>query len=237
VTDGPSGGPRRFATTRWSVVLATRDSDAAASRAALSDLCAAYWYPLYADARRRGAVSADAADLVQGFFAALIEKDWAADADPDRGRFRTFLVVAFRRFVSHEREKAMAVKRGGGAVLSLDVDAAESRLSSEPRHEATPERAFERRFALTLLARVSARVRAERPGDADLLPFVGEPGEERPYAEIAAARGSSEGAVKAAVHRLRAHWRDVLRAEVRETVAADSDVDDEIRHLMEMVAG
>jgi RNA polymerase sigma-70 factor (ECF subfamily) len=107
----------------------------------------------------------------------------------------------------------------------------------EPVDATTPERAFERRFALTLLARVLVRVRAERPDDADLLPFVGGPGEPRPYADIAAARGTSEGAVKVAVHRLRAHWRDVVRAEVRDTVADERDVEDEIRHLLDVVGG
>jgi RNA polymerase sigma-70 factor (ECF subfamily) len=226
-----------FATTRWSVVVAAGDSDAGTARAALSDLCGAYWYPLYADARRRGASVHDAADLVQGFFAALIEKDWVAAADPERGRFRAFLVASFRHFASNERAKERAEKRGGGDVVSLDVGSAESRLSMEPIDATTPERAFERRFALTLLARVLTRVRAERPDDADLLPFVGGPGEPRPYADIAAERGTTEGAVKVAVHRLRAHWRDVVRAEVRDTVADERDVDDEIRHLLDVVAG
>lgn len=235
MTADPPGSPR-FATTRWSMVVAAADSDPLAARAALSDLCRAYWFPLYADARRRGATSADAADLVQGFFAELIEKDWVAAADPDLGRFRTFLLVAFRRHVGHERDKARAAKRGGGAVVSLDVTTAESRLSLEPADTRTPERAFERRFALTLLARVLERVRAERPGDADLLPFVGGPGEARPYAEIAAARGVSEGAVKVAVHRLRDRWRETLREEVLATVADEADVDDEIRHLRDVLA-
>jgi len=236
VTDGAPAGRASFATTRWSVVVAAAESDPAAARAALSELCGAYWYPLYADARRRGAASADAADLVQGFFAELIEKDWVAVADPDRGRFRAFLLTAFRRHAGHERERARAAKRGGGAVVSLDMTNAESLFSLEPADTRTPERAFERRYALTLLARVLGRVRVERPGDADLLPFVGGPGEARPYAEIAAARGATEGAVKVAVHRLRERWRDVLRDEVRATVADEADVDDEIRCLMDVVA-
>ena len=237
MTDGEASRPRRFATTRWSVVLATADSDADVARAALADLCSAYWYPLYADARRRGAASADAEDLVQGFLAALIEKDWAAGADPDRGKFRTFLVTAFRRFASHERERERAAKRGGGAVLPLDFSSAESRYHAEPVDPRTPDRAFERRWALTLLGRALDRVRATRPEDADLLPFVGGPGDDLPYAEIAARRGSSEGAVKVAVHRLRARFREALRAEVRDTVSDEADVDAEIRHLREAVAG
>lgn len=237
MTDGAPAGRASFATTRWSLVLAAADSDPAAARAALADLADAYWYPLYADARRRGAAPADAADLVQGFFAELLEKDWVASADPARGRFRAFLLTALRRHAGHEHERERAQRRGGGAVLSLDVAAAESRLSIEPADTRTPEREFERRFAFALLARVLDRVRAERPVDADLLPFVGGPGAARPYAEIAAARGTSEGAVKVAVHRLRERWRAALRDEVRATVADESDVDDEIRCLMDVVAG
>jgi len=230
-------GPRDFATTRWSVVVAAGGPTGADARAALETLCGTYWYPLYADARRRGADVHDAADLVQGFFAELLAKDWVAAADPERGRFRAFLVTAFRHFASHERDKARAVKRGGGDVVQLDVGVAESRLAREPIDAMSPERAYERRFALTLLARALERVRAERPEDADLLPFVGGPGETRPYAEIAAARDVTESAVKVAVHRLRARWRDAVREEVRAVVADEADVDDEIRHLMEVVAG
>jgi DNA-directed RNA polymerase specialized sigma24 family protein len=236
VTEGVPPGRASFATTRWSIVLAAAGSDPAQVRAALSDLAAVYWYPLYADARRRGATSADAADLVQGLFAELIEKDWVAAADPERGRFRAFLLTAFRRHAGRERDRARTAKRGGGAVLRLDFTTAESRLSLEPADTRTPERAFEQRFAFALLARVLDRVRADRPGDEDLLPFVGGPGAVRAYAEIAAARGTSEGAVKVAVHRLRERWRDTLRDEVRATVAADADVDDEIRHLMDAIA-
>jgi RNA polymerase sigma-70 factor (ECF subfamily) len=235
VTD--ARGSPDFATTRWSVVVAAGGPTGVDARAALETLCRTYWYPLYADARRRGADVHDAADLVQGFFAALVEKDWVADADPARGRFRAFVVTAFRHFASHEREKDRAAKRGGGAVVSLDVASAESRLAMEVADDRSPDRAYERRFALTMLARALERVRAERPGDTELLPFVGGPGEARPYAEIAAARGVTESAVKVAVHRLRAHWREVVRAEVRETVADERDVDDEIRHLMDVVAG
>lgn len=225
-----------FATTRWSVVLAAGGADTSAARDALATLCATYWYPLYAYARRRGADRHAAEDLTQGFFAMLLARGSVAAADPERGRFRAFLLTAFQRFASNERERAAAQKRGGSALaLSIDFDQGESRFTNEPSHEMTPEREFERRFALALLARVLERVRAERPGDADLLPYVGGAGDARPYAEIAASRGASEGAVKVAVHRLRARYRECLRAEIRETVAQDADVDDEIRHLLEVV--
>jgi RNA polymerase sigma factor (sigma-70 family) len=237
VTDAP-GGPSSFATTRWSVVVAAGGPTGTDARAALETLCSTYWYPLYAYARRRGQDRHAAEDLTQGFFARLLERGSVAAADPQRGRFRAFLLTAFQRFAVNEHERAAAQKRGGGVpTLSLDFDAGESRFATEPSHDLTPEREYERRFALALLARVLARVRDDRPGDADLLPYVGGTGDARPYAEIAAARGTSEGAVKVAVHRLRARYREHLRAEIRETVAEEADVDDEIRHLLEVVAG
>jgi len=228
----------QFATTRWSVVVAAGGPTGDDARAALETLCATYWYPLYAYARRRGQKRADAEDLVQGFFAELLDRGSVASADPSRGRFRAFLLTAFQRFAVNEHERASAKKRGGSAtILALDFDAGESRFSNEPSHDLTPEREFERRFALALLARVLERVARDRPDDADLLPFVGGAGDARPYAEIAARRGASESAVKVAVHRLRARYREVLRAEIRETVAEDADVDDEIRHLLDVVSG
>jgi RNA polymerase sigma-70 factor (ECF subfamily) len=237
VTDG-APGPASFATTRWSIVVRAGGPTGPDARAALETLCATYWYPLYAYARRRGQARHGAEDLVQGFFATLLERGSVAAADPQRGRFRAFLLTAFQRFAANEHERAAARKRGGGAkTLSIDFDDGESRFATEPSHDMTPEREFERRFALALLARVLARVKRDRPGDADLLAYVGGTGEARPYAEIAAARGSTEDAVKVAVHRLRGRYRDCLRAEIRETVAADADVDDEIRHLLEVVGG
>ncbi|MCE9636063.1 MAG: sigma-70 family RNA polymerase sigma factor, partial [Planctomycetes bacterium] len=213
----PHGSPR-FATTRWSVVLATR-GDADSSREALETLCGAYWYPLYAFARRRGASPEDAQDLVQGFFLVLLRRGSLATADPERGRFRTFLLTAFQRHVSHERDKAAAQKRGGDLVrLPFEIDDGERRYSLEPIDDRTPEDLFERRWALALVARAVERLRDDRDiadtarVDA-LLPHVGGPGEARPYAELAATLGMTEGAVKAAVHRLRKRCRALLRDE------------------------
>jgi RNA polymerase sigma-70 factor (ECF subfamily) len=232
-----------FRTTRWSVVVAAGGAEAAAAREALATLCTTYWYPLYAYARRRGADRERAADLVQGFFAALIEKDWAGDADPERGLFRAFLITAFRRFCAKEHRRDAAQIRGGGrAPLSLDFDDGESRLAAESGADADPERAFERRWALTLLARAFERTRREFEGAeradlfAALVPYVGGGGEARPHAEIAASLAMTENAVRVAVHRLRARYREHVRAEIRDTVADDASVDEEIRHLMEAVA-
>jgi len=232
-----------FRTTRWSVVVAAGGAEAAAAREALATLCATYWYPLYAYARRRGADRERAADLVQGFFAALIEKDWAGDADRGRGLFRAFLITAFRRHCAKEHRHDVAEKRGGGrAVLSIDFDEGESRLAAEPSPDADPDGAFERRWAVTLLARAFERTRREFEGAQRaelfeaLVPCVGGPGTTRPYADIAASFGMTENAVRVAVHRLRGRYRENIRAEIRDTVADDASVDEEIRHLMEAVA-
>ena len=237
----PTGDPS-FATTRWTVVLAAAGADSVPVRTALETLCATYWYPLYAFARRRGADRHRAADLVQGFFAALIEKRWAADADPGRGRFRAFLLTAFQRFCAKEHERDAARKRGGGhVVLSLDFDDGETRFQAEGAVELEPERAFERRWALTILARaLDATCRECRDGGraelcTALIPYIGGAGEARPYAEIAARLGMTEGAIKVAVHRLRGRYREHLRAEIRDTVSDDAAVDDEIVHLMRAV--
>lgn len=238
----PQGSPT-FATTRWTVVLAAASEDSAPSRAALETLCSTYWYPLYAFARRRGADRHRAEDLVQAFFTALLEKKWVGDADPARGRFRAFLLTAFQRFCAKVHEKETAQKRGGRVrPLSLDFDDGETRFQAEDRTGLEPERVFDRRWALTLLARALERTRGEfvrtdrAESFAALLPYIGGPGDARPYAEIAARVGSTEGAIKVAVHRLRARYRENLRAEIRDTVTDDAAVDDEIRHLMEAVA-
>lgn len=228
-----------FAPTRWSLVAAAAVDDPH-GRAALADLCEAYWYPLYAFARRSGASPEDAGDLTQGFFAKLLEKGWLAQADRERGRFRTFLLAAFRHFAANERARAAAQKRGGGrAPLSLDLGDAETRYSSEPAKGLRPEALYERRYALTLLARAWARVaadyRAKSSAKAErferLRPYL-EGDDAPPYREIAGHLGLSETAVKVAVHRLRGHLRDALRREVADTLDAGADVDAEIRDLM-----
>ncbi len=236
-------GPQRFRTTRWSVVVAAGGPESLLAKAALEDLCGAYWLPLYSFARRRGASEHEAQDLTQAFFAALLEKNYVADADRQRGKFRTFLLTSFRHHCSKEREKAAAQKRGGGRVhLSLDFDEGERRYRLEPTSDLTPERVFERRWALTTLERGLERVKHhhERAGDLAtfeaLEPFIA-PGTVRPtYAETAERIAKSETAVKAAIRRLRIRYREALRAEIADTVPAETDIDAEVRELMEALA-
>jgi RNA polymerase sigma-70 factor (ECF subfamily) len=238
--EAPAGSPR-FATTRWSIVVAAGAGEDTAGRAALESLCTAYWYPLYAFERRGGTPAADAQDLVQGFFAELLEKDYLRQADRERGRFRTFLLAAFRHFASKAREKARALKRGGGRkALPLDFEDGENRYLHEPADERTPERIW----ALTLLDETLDRLRTEHDvaGRADLFEALrgtlGSAGAAaEPYAALGARLAMSEGAVKVAVHRLRKRYREVLRALIAETVAEPADVDDEIRHLLDALAG
>ena len=236
---GPGPQAARFLTTRWSLVAAASERESPQGRAALEAVCRAAWLPLYAFARRSGHAPDAAEDLVQGFFAALLEKGWLAQADRDRGRFRTFLLASFRHHVAHEREKAQAQKRGGGArVLPLDREEGESLyLASGDAH--TPEQLYERRWALALLERALDDLRASY-GDGDrsevfeaLRPFLAGGAPLPPLAEVGARLGLTEGATKVALHRLRSRYRDVLRSAIAETVEAPDLVDDEIRHLLQ----
>lgn len=240
--DADDGRPRgRFATTRWSLVIdAARgpgvDPESPPGRA-LAALCEAYWEPLYTFARRSGLGPEDARDRTQSFFARVLEAGTLAEADPDRGRFRSFLLASFRHFLANEWDREHARKRGGGRRrLSLDFDAGESRLGIEPADAETPERAFERRWALTLLDRALGRLRDRYEADgraewfAALAPALA--GDRSvSYAELADRLGSTEGAVKVAVHRMRERCREALRLEIAETVADPTEVDDELRQL------
>ncbi len=234
--------PQGFATTRWSLVLAAGRDDAPEADAALASLCQIYWYPLYAYVRRSGHPVDEARDLTQGFFARLLEKRYLRAADSERGRFRSFLLTAFKRFLAKERHRARAVKRGGGRrMLSLDFEQGESRFRLEPVTDITAETVYERRWALTLLDQVMARLRDdfERAGkreDFDRLKvFLTGEAAAPSYRDVAAATGTTEGAVKVAVHRLRRRFRDAVMAEIAQTVAAPEDVDEELRHLFEAI--
>src|SRR5262245_11419952 len=240
----PLSGERKFATTRWSIVVAARTPEAAEGKSALATLCQTYWYPVYAFIRRRGASAADAQDLTQEFFAALLEKDYVRLADRERGRFRTFLLIAVTRFLTKQREREHAAKRGGGrTVLSLDLEHGEERYLLEPVEHWTPERLFERRWALTLLDRVIARLgeRYAGQGKRDLFECLkgmltgALPAEEN--AELASQLGVSEGALKVAVHRLRRRYRDLLKQEIADTVADSDETANELDYLLAALRG
>ena len=236
-------GGSRFATTRWSLVQAANRSSSLDARAALAVLCEAYWYPLYAFIRRGGQGPEDARDLTQAFFATLLEKRYLRAADRQRGRFRSFLLVACRRFVSKETERAHAAKRGGARPpLSLDFAAGESRYLHEPAHEMTAERLYERRWAMVLLDRVVAGLEEDHAQADKALLFqrlrntlTGESADSA-YSQIAADLGMTEGAVKTAAHRLRRQFRRLLREEIAQTVSTPEEIDDEIRLLFAAVA-
>lgn len=233
----------QFATTSWSQVLAAREGASTESRQALEALCTAYWYPLYAFVRLQGYDPDAARDLTQAYFAQLLEKDYLKDVEPSAGRFRAFLKVSIKHFVSKERVKAHALKRGGRAhVISLDAEVAEGHYRFEPVDRLTPEEIFERRWALTVIERVLGKLRQEfaQTGKEEefqrLKSFLTGEEPRTSYREMAAELGTSEGAVKASVHRLRGRFGKSLREEIAETVANPGDVDDEVRHLLQVIA-
>ena len=225
------------------MVLSAQDKESPRCAEALEALCRAYWYPLYAYVRRQGHRPHDAQDLTQEFFARVLEHQWLGRADQAKGRFRTFLLTAMERFLANEWDKARRLKRGGGrACVSLQLDTAETRYGVEPADDRTPEQAFEHRWALTLLEGVVERLEAEfcAEGQTELFvalkPCLVGDCASQPYAELAAALGMNQGAVKVAVHRLRQRYRELLRAEIANTVASLADVDEEMRHLFNVLA-
>ncbi len=240
----PDPSLSRFATTHWSIVLAARDPVQPDSREALSELCLTYWYPLYAFVRRRGHDSEEAQDLTQSFFLRLLEKDYLRVVDRAKGRFRSFLLAAFEHFLHNEYDRARARKRGGGQQpLSLDFSGAEGRYAIEPAHTETPDKLFERRWALTLLDCVLARLEQEWTDAGKgkvferLRPCLLDEPESLPYTALAEELHISPAAVKMAVHRLRKRYRALLREEIARTVEEPEQVDDEITGLFTCQAG
>lgn len=236
-------GPGRFTTTQWSLVAAAGEPDNPAAREALAALCRVYWPPIFLFLRRSGADHEQALDLTQGFFTALLEKNFVADARPDRGRFRTFLLAAVKHYAANVRDWEHARKRGGGqAAIPLDGLDADVWKRFEPRHDVTPEREFERQWARTLLDLALERFGEEAApagGSARLdrlLPHVLGEAEES-YRGLAAEIGISEGAARVAVHRLRARFRAILREEVSRTVEHPSEVEAELQHLSAGIGG
>lgn len=243
-TDILLGGNGAFPTTHWSVVLSAKGGLLPNAEAALERLCRSYWYPLYAYVRRQGRSVEEAQDLTQEFFKRLLQKDYLGHPDPTRGRFRTFLLTALKRFLVNDWAKAHAVKRGEGRpVISLNQPETESRFLAEPADPSTPEKAFEKRWALTVLEHVLERLREEFTASGKTERFErlkvllwGEKGSP-PYARVAGELGLSEGALKVAVHRMRERFRELLRAEVANTVSSPGEIDDELRHLISVISG
>jgi RNA polymerase sigma-70 factor (ECF subfamily) len=232
--------PALFATTRWSVVLAAQH--ASESSQAMETLCATYWPALYAYARRSGCSPHDAEDATQGFFARLLEKDYLKAVQPERGPFRAFLQMAFKRFLGKERDKAHAAERGGQAIhLSLDFATAES-ICAADAPQLPADEVFERRWAMTVLETVMRKLREEfrdagkEPDFETLKAVLHTPREGLSYAELANALGVTEGAARVAAHRLRKRFRELFREEVAQTVSTREEAEEEARHLIAVLA-
>jgi len=230
-----------FPTTRWSLVLAVGEGDDNETRArkALEELCGIYWRPVYSFVRARGKSREDAEDLTQGFIASLLQRGSFADADRERGRMRSFLRVAMKRYVINADEKSHAQKRGGHSVpLALDVDEMEERLGDTKAID--PERAFEQQWAIALLAEVLRRLEGEYVASGrsalfgDLRDTLSPDGEEIDRTELAERLQMTEGALRVAVFRLRRRYRELLRAAIAETVLDEADIDEEIEYLMRL---
>jgi RNA polymerase sigma-70 factor (ECF subfamily) len=232
-----------FATTHWSVVLCAT-SDSTAANEALSRLCQVYWLPLYAYVRRQGQGPEEAKDLTQEFLARLLSKGYLPAVNRHKGKFRSFLLAAMEHFLAKEWRDMNRIKRGGGqTILSLDREDPESKYRIEPVEELTPERIYERRWALILLDQTMDRLRGEFAA-AGKLPmfdalqvFLTGDRENKPYAQMAVELDMTEGAVKVAVHRLRVRYGEVLRAEIANTVSRPEEVDEELRYLMAVLSG
>jgi RNA polymerase sigma-70 factor (ECF subfamily) len=241
--DGPGAVAQSvFATTHWSVVLATTDQDSPQAAVALEQLCRTYWYPLYAYVRRRGHGPEDAEDLTQEFFLRLLRKDYLAQVDPRKGKFRSFLLAAINHFLANEWDRANAVKRGGRVTfLALDHDSAEQRLA-EISGERSPEQIFERCWALAFLQEVLGRLRDEvdQAGRAahfaELKVFLTGEKSSVSYAVLAAKLGTNEASLRKEVQRLRHRYGELLREEIARTVASPAEVEDELCHLFTVLS-
>jgi RNA polymerase sigma-70 factor (ECF subfamily) len=235
---GEGQGAVAFATTHWSVVLKAR-GDSPAAEAALEKLCRVYWWPLYGFVRRQGYKPEEAQDFTQAFFARLLERRDFETVKQERGRLRSYLLASVKNFLSKARDRELAVKRGEGRpLISLDDLLARERVDQEPAHKLSADRIYERRWALTLLEQVLARIRSEYEAAGKLALFdrlkellareSGQPSQ----AEIAAEMQMTENAVKQAFHRLRHRYRQLLHEEIAHTVAVPEDVEDELRHFI-----
>ena len=237
-------GTGRFATTHWSLVLAAGDTQSPQHREALETLCQKYWYPLYVYLRRRGYDTHRAEDGTQAFFARMLEKHYLHGVEPAPGKFRSFLLTAMKRFLANEYDRAQAQKRGGDrTILSLDFENAEQQYKLEPASDLTPEKLYEKSWALTILDRIMKQLEAElaRKGKQrffeHLRVYLGVDADTIPYGEVAETLGITEGTARVAVHRLRKRCRELLREEIAQTVAGEDQIDDEIRGLFSALSG
>jgi RNA polymerase sigma factor (sigma-70 family) len=244
-TDRLTGGSAvaQFTTTRWSVVLAAGGATSPQGDVALAELCRTYWYPLYAFVRRKGYRPHDAQDLTQAFFARLLEKNYVAQADRERGRFRTYLLTALTHFLADEWDKTQRLKRGGGReIISFDGGSAEERYRLEPADQLDAAKLYERRWVTTLLDKVLARLEQEFRELGKGKCFEQLKGsllaEETglSYAELGPQLGMKEDAVKQAVHRMRRRYRELFREEIAQTVAGPAEVEDELKHLFAVLS-
>ena len=229
----------QFATTHWSTVLAAGDSASPGSWEALEKLCRTYWFPLYAFVRRKGYSVEDAEDLVQDFFSTFLQKGYVGRADPARGRFRTFLLTSMQNLLHNAQDRLVALKRGGGQrQLSWDIAATEERYRTELQESLTPEKAFEKRWAATLLEEVLERVREDfkLQGRAELFEqlkgHLWAEDDAVPYAQLGVQLGMTPLALKVTVHRLRQRFGERLREEIAHTVSEPAQVEDEIQYLI-----
>lgn len=238
-----SGHATLFLTTRWSVVLAARGTPSEEAERAMESLCRIYWQPLYIYARRHGRTAQDAEDLTQGFFARLLEKGFLQAVQQERGRFRQFLLMAFQRHMANEWDHARRLKRGGGQqAVPLDTVLAERLYKEETPAHISADQAYDRRWALALLEQTLGRLRTEfeRSGKGSEFTILKQqliaPQEGRAYTEIAAQLGGTEGAARVAVHRMRKRFREIFREEIAQTVSGEHELEDEIRHLIDVLA-
>lgn len=236
-------GPQWFSTTHWSVVLSAGEAGSADASDALETLCRSYWPPLYSYIRRHGHGPEEAQDLTQAFFAKLLEKNFWARADPQKGRFRSLLLTALRHFLSDERDRARTMKRGGGvSFISLDEQASEARFLEGLSHNLRSEQQFDRQWAATVLEQARTKLRQEciasgKSGLYDRVSLIDRQNESAiPYAVIAQELGMSIGAVKSAVSRLRDRYGELVRQEVAQTVSHPAEIEAEIRHLLSAIA-
>lgn len=242
LTNSPSAQPL-FLTTRWSIVMNARNPASSSSTLALESLCRAYWYPLYVFVRRQGHSAHDAQDLTQAFFARLLEKDYLQTVAREKGRFRTFLIVAMKRFLLNEWDKLRTLKRGGDRLhLPLDTGLAETRYLNESSETLPADQVYERRWALTLLEQAMARLRSdyqnsgrEKEFEHLKLSLTAERGEVS-YREIANVLQMTEGAARVALHRLRKRFREIFREEIAGTVSTSGEVDDEVRYVVAVLS-